>query len=312
MTRIVAHLIVGAKQEPFLPALLASIEPATEHIFVNENSGFRERAPALRALQASALFRSGRMTLKHTTFEGFAAARNICLQLDRGACDDTWIAFIDADEVHGERFATIARNLARLPKRLSFVDGFTWHFFKSFDWYLAIDRRMMFYRWTPSVRWDGDVHERLIGVGGARIALPYVYAHYGHVSPFSEDTRQGTQYASLGQHGNALPADIALDADERGDFSRLNPHFADRWRRLIRFTGEHPPAARPIIVYEKLRLSEQFRRIEAAIEEHQPRAERFKNFFRRINYAQRWRLRWLQAARYGMLRSAQATASNID
>ena len=245
MTRVVAHLIVGAKHEPFLPAMLASIQSPLEHIFVNENSGLEQAAPALRALQASALFRGGRMTMVQTEFRGFADARNACLRLDTRADEDTWVTFIDADEVHGDRFTQIANNLHRLPRSIAFVDGFTWHFFKSFDWYLAIGRRMMFFRWMPGARWEGSVHERLRGINGKRIALPYVYAHYGHVSPFAEDTRQGTQYASLGQAGNALPADIAHEADVAGNFGRLNPHFADRWRRLIRFSGEHPRCAQP-------------------------------------------------------------------
>ena len=304
MTRIVAHLIVGAKQEPFLPAMLASIERAIDHIFVNENSGNYRDAPALRALEGSALFRSGRMTISQTEFMGFADARNACLRLDKHGGEDTWITFIDADEVHGERFVQFAANLNRLPRSVAFVDGFTRHFYKTFDRYLSIERRMMFFRWTERARWEGNVHERLCGVEGRRVALPYVYAHYGHVSPFSEDTRQGTQYAGLGQLGNALPADIAHEADVAGNFTRLNPHFADRWRRLLRFSGKHPPYAQPLITFETLRLAEHFRRVEEAIEEHQPPARRFKNVFFKLNYAQRWRLRWFSAMRYGMLTPA--------
>jgi hypothetical protein len=301
MPRIVAHLIVGAKSEPFLAAALASLERAVDHAFVNENSGLGKRAPSLAALEASALFRSGRMTLARTAFAGFAAARNVCFELDRAADEQTWVAFIDADEVHGQRFARLAGNLARLPRDAAFVDGFTWHFFKSFDWYLSIERRMTFFRWTSASRWEGEVHERLCGIEGRRVAVPYVYAHYGHVSPFSEDTRRGLQYAGLGQEGNALPEDIARAADVDGDFTRLNPHFAQRWRRLIRFRGEHPPAARPIIAYERYRQVEHFRRVEAAIALHQPAPQRIKNALLRWNYAQRWRLRWFEAARYGLL-----------
>jgi len=311
MPRVVAHLIVGAKREPFLPATLASIEPAIEHALVNENSGLAEHAPNLPALEASALFRSGRMSIARTRFSSFATARNECLKLDPAANDQTWVLFIDGDEVHAPRLEALATSLSRLPRSISFVDGFTWHFFKSFDWYLSIERRMMFFRWSPEAHWKGDVHEGLRGVRGNRLALPYVYAHYGHVSSFAEDTRRGSQYASLGQRGNALPADIAREADVQGDFRRLNPHFADRWRRLIRFTGEHPPCARPIVVYEMLRLASHFRRVEAAIEEHQPLRQRAKNVFRKINYAQRWRARWFDAARYGMLRPFIAASSKM-
>jgi len=50
-------------------------------------------------------------------------------------------------------------------------------------------------------------------------------------------------------------------------------------------------------------------RVEAAIEEHQPPWQRVKNVFRKINYAQRWRARWFDAARYGMLRPFIAASS---
>ncbi len=39
---------------------------------------------------------------------------------------------------------------------------------------------MMFFRFHPGLRWEGAVHERLTGLDGKRIALPYIYAHYGH------------------------------------------------------------------------------------------------------------------------------------
>jgi len=302
MPRIVAHLIVGAKAEPFLAAMLASIEPVVERIFVNENSGLGELAPNLAALEASAFFRGGRMTLDRTSFWSFAAARNACLALDRAANDRTWVTFIDGDEVHDACLGRVARNLVRLPRSVAFVDGYTRHFFKSFDWYLSIERRMMFFRWRAGGRWEGDVHERLAGLDGKRVAVPYVYAHYGHVSPFLEDTRQGAQYAALGQTGNALPAEIARAADLQGDFTELNPHFAARWRRVIRFKGMHPEPARPIITYEKLSRAAHFQRIEEAIRGHQSASQRAKNALLNLNYEQRWRLRWFEATRYGLLR----------
>lgn len=301
MARIVAHLIVGAKPEPFLAAMLASIESVVEHIFVNENSGLDGVAPNLAALETSALFRRGCMTVERTVFSNFALARNVCFALDRAADDRTWVVFIDADEVHDEGWARVAANLDRLPRSVAFVDGYTRHFFKSFDWYLSIERRMMFFRWAAGGRWEGDVHERLRGIDGRRVAVPYLYAHYGHVSAFLEDTRQGMQYAALGQMGNALPAEIAREADIHGDFTALNPHFASRWRRLIRFAGVHPAAARAIITYEKLSRTAHFRRIEETIRRHQPFAQRVKNRLLRLNYEQRWRLRWFEAARYGLL-----------
>ncbi|MDE2571194.1 MAG: hypothetical protein KGM44_01565, partial [bacterium] len=179
MARVVAHLIVGARPEPFLVALLRSLAPVVERLIVNDNSGLGQASPHAPVLAASAFANAGRLTLAQTSFVDFSSARNVCLELDREADEHTWVAFVDADEVHGERFARIVARLDSLPREIAYVDGYTWHFFQSFDWYASIERRMSLFRWTPQARWEGKVHEHLLGVPGRRLALPYVYAHYG-------------------------------------------------------------------------------------------------------------------------------------
>jgi len=292
---------VGAKPEPFLPAMLASIEPVVERIFVNENSGMASDAPNLAALESSKLAREGRMTLGRTVFTTFSAARNHCFELDRDANAETWINFIDADEVHGEGFKQIARKLARVPPSVGFIDGFTYHFFKSFDWYASIERRMVFHRWTPQAHWEGEVHERLAGVPVKRIALPYVYAHYGWLATFADDARKGAHYSSLGADGIPLPLEQAHAADFRGDYGAVDRFFADWWRKLIPFTGEHPAAAQPIIASERARRHKHFQQIHRIIRKHQPPVQRIQNKIMKLNYEQRWRLRALGAAYRGLL-----------
>ena len=49
----------------------------------------------------------------------------------------------------------IAARLGELPAQYDFVDGYTWHFFASFDYYTSIERRMMFFRYRPELALGG-------------------------------------------------------------------------------------------------------------------------------------------------------------
>ncbi len=145
--------------------------------------------------------------------------------------------FVDADEVHAPGIDAIANRLDRVPSGCDFVDGYTWHFFASFDYYTSIERRMMFFRFRAGLQWEGSVHERLHGLSGTRIALPYVYAHYGHTLEPRRHAEKGRHYSSLGAPGNVLRED-ELDAFD------VKRYFKPVWPRLLRFRGEHPVAAR--------------------------------------------------------------------
>ncbi|MDP9017558.1 MAG: hypothetical protein M3N19_04495 [Candidatus Eremiobacteraeota bacterium] len=300
MPRIVAHLIVGAKPEPFLPAMLSSIAGCAQHLFVNENSGLGDDAPNLNALRASIFAQENRLTIARTTFTTFADARNVCFDLDARADERTWIIFIDADEVHGKPFAQIGSKLDRLAPSIGFVDAYTWHFFGTYDWYTSIERRLMFHRWTPRARWHGEVHERLTGVPEGRIALPYVYAHYGNVMPFSEYARKGAQYSSLGAAGTPLSPQDAHAADFHGDMKAVEEFFTDKWPSLLHFSGLHPQAARSSIAFEIEHKGAHFKRVDAIIRKHQPAIQRFKNTIMKLNYEQRWRARAIAALRYSI------------
>ena len=299
MARIVAHLIVGARPEPFLGALLESLASVADRLFVNDNSGLGERSPHAPILEASHFAREGRLRTAHTVFEDFASARNVCFALDAEADERTWIAFVDADEVHGEHFARIAAHLDRLPREIAYVDGYTWHFFQTFDWYASIERRMSLFRWTPQAHWEGKVHEQLLGVPGRRLALPYVYGHYGHVVPFQWAARKGIQYSTLGAPGTPLDEQTALLADLTGDYDAVDRFFADWWTRLMPFHGAHPSAARPLIAAIKRERAEHFHNVEEIIRRRQGPLLRLRNTMHALNYAQRWRLRSFNALRYG-------------
>jgi hypothetical protein len=192
--------------------------------------------------------------------------------------------FVDADEVHGPQLSRIAGNLHRVPDGVDFVDGYTWHFFQSFDWYRSIERAKMFIRVTPDLRWEGIVHEKLLGPTGTRVAVPYVFGHYGWVLPIERQAAKERLYASLGRPGKMLPPE-ELNAPE------LERSFREEWRTVLRFRGAHPPAVRPTIDRLRTALHEQFEAVEQIVPRNQSLGDRFRNALMRANYEQRWRLR---------------------
>ncbi len=274
-----AHLILGRREEPFLGSMLESIAGAVTMLIVNDNAP--DPSPHAAVLQASAFGRTGRLVLDRTPFAGFATARNVCLRLHAQHASAGWVAFIDADEVHGRAIAAIAANLRRVPREYAFVDAYTWHFFQSFDYYTSIERRMAFFRFLPEARWEGNVHEQLLGVEGRRVALPYVYAHYGHTLEPRRHAEKGRHYSSLG-----APGDVLCE-EQLGDFD-VARYFAPEYPRLLRFGAEHPPAARPVL--ERLRPAlRETHALTARMVAAQPFSIRARNALRKANYELRWR-----------------------
>ncbi len=280
---VAAHLILGARQEPFLGAMLASIGDVVTLLIVNDNGP--GASPHAETLAASRFGRENRLIVERTPFAGFAAARNVCLDLHERHGGGPWIAFIDADEVHGERIRHIAARLATVAPRYDFVDGYTWHFFGSFEHYTSIERRMMFFRYKSGIRWEGAVHEKLTGLDGGRIALPYLYAHYGHTLEPRRHAEKGRHYSSLGAPGNVLREDQLDDFDVREYFKPVYP-------RLLRFTGAHPTAALPAL--ERLRPAlARHHALTGEVLRAQPAALKARNALRKLNYEIRWRSRAL-------------------
>ena len=289
--RIAAHLILGPRSEPFLGALLLSLEGSVQSIIVNDNSP--DPSPHSDILQASSFARRGAMVVDRTPFTTFADARNICLRIHAETSAGEWAAFVDADEVHGAYVRRIASRLRSLPSTVGAVDAYTWHFFGSFDWYTSIERRMMFFRFSPNLYWERPVHEQLRGLRGERLVLPYVYAHYGHVFGPRRHAEKDIHYHSLGAENSTVePEDL-----DRLDIER---YFREYFPRMMHFRGRHPLAAQPTI--EELRAK--LRPIHAVAEEQARRQSaqiKLRNIVRSLNYAQRWRLRALNPAVWRLL-----------
>lgn len=282
-TAVAAHLILGSREEPFLAAMLASIASVAGVLIVNDNGP--DPSPHAAALAGSAFAAPGRMFVDRTPFGGFAAARNVCMRIHEEQAAGDWIAFIDADEAHGLPAARIAAALHDIPPQYDFVDGYTWHFFQSFAYYTSIERRMAFFRYRQGCRWEGDVHECLIGIDGSRIALPYVYGHYGHTLEPRRHAEKGRHYSSLGAPGGVLRAD-QLDGFDVAEY------FKPEYPRLLHFTGQHPLAVRSTLEQLAPRLRS-YHQLTERIVRAQPLNVKAINVVRKANYEIRWRGRAL-------------------
>ncbi|HEY3674740.1 MAG TPA: hypothetical protein VGK84_01980 [Candidatus Tumulicola sp.] len=289
---VAAHLILGPREEPFLAALLTSIENVADVLIVNDNGGGASDPGG--ALGKSAFARRGALIVERRSFEGFATARNACLQIHARECSAPWVAFVDADEVHGAAAARIVQHLPNVPGGIGFVDGYTWHFFQSFDYYTSIERRMAFFRFDRAARWNGDVHERLGGVPGQRVPLPYVYGHYGHALAPRRHAEKGRHYSSLGAPGSVLRE------DQLGDFD-VPAYFAPEYPRLMKFLGTHPAAAIPTLARLRPQL-ERWHELTRTMAQAQPLGIKLRNLARAANYEMRWRGRALDPFARSLLR----------
>lgn len=284
--RVAAHLIIGGREEPFLAALCESLQGVCDSLIVNDNAP--GASPHEHVLEQTAFARRGKLIVDRTPFTDFASARNICLALHARHAAGEWVAFVDADEVHGPQAPRIAANLHAVPAEFDYVDGYTLHFFQSFDWYMSIERRMSFFRFTPDVRWEGAVHEQLRGLSGKRLPLPYLYEHYGWVIPAHVHALKGRQYLGLGAQGRVV---------DEGQIETLRPEayfeFEHRWASAMRFKGEHAPAARTTIARIRAQRAAEFARVDQLIRSRQNMGVRMRNALARLNYEQRWRSRSL-------------------
>ncbi len=269
-----------------MAALLESLRGACESVLVNDNAP--DPSPHARILTDNAFAREGKLVVDRTPFSDFATARNVCVRLHRERNAGEWVLFIDADEVHGPQLQRLASNLHCVPADCDFLDGYALHFFQSFDWYRSIERAKIFIRFVPEMQWEGVVHEKLHGPAGKRIALPYLYGHYGWVLPIERQAQKEQLYAALGRPGDMLPAQELAAPDLERSFARI-------WPRVMRFRGAHPPAAAPAIARLRGDLAEQFAEVDRIVPRHQTARQRAANALMRLNYEQRWRLRALSA-----------------
>lgn len=275
---IIGAMIVSNKKEPFLAACLESLNEAVDLLVLNDNSSDKNNSN-LEIIKKSKLFNQNKVKMLFNPFNGFADARNKCLEyihsLDR--LENSWILKIDADEVHAPALKIIAREiLPNLPETVGVVDSYFFHFMQSFDYLYSIDRRHdLLVKYTPNLCWEGKVHEKLLGQQGKRIALPYAFYHYGYVNSKDDILEKWKLYSSCGD--NSFP-----------DINKFDKKTFLHWegRHCVPFNGGHPAYAMNLINKMKLERSAEFDNYRAIINKHCKENKWLKaqNFFRHLNY----------------------------
>ncbi|HEV3156855.1 MAG TPA: hypothetical protein VGZ00_05855 [Candidatus Baltobacteraceae bacterium] len=281
---VACALSVGAQPEPFLGAMLESIAETIDVLAVNDNSGLSE-SENVRTILGSRIARSGRLLLTRNPFSGFGDMRNSALLPLRTLHPaPAWILHADADEVHGYQLDRIVREtLPRLPPRIGSVDAYVRSLFGTFDRATDIGRRVLLYRLSPETRWVNSVHEKLLGMNGRAIVVPYVFAHYGGVAALDRYIAKSKRYEALASdEGLAVPLRSAEDV------------FAQIAVRAHPFNGPHPSAARATISAIRLAEAERLARIERAIVALQTPKASFENGVRHTLESVRVLLRFLE------------------
>jgi hypothetical protein len=282
---VACALCVGADPEPYLPATLASIANAVDVLAVNDNSGLA-RSSNVAAIEASAFAERGALRLERHPFVDFADMRNRAFAaLAAFPQPPDWVLFLDADEVHGEQLRYIAREvLPTLGPRYGNVDAYTYHFWGTFRWITDIARRFVFYRYDPRLRWTNAVHEKIDGLRGRALVVPYVYHHYGNVQSPAALTRKHLRYYDL---GNAVPRPPAVEAADAS-------LYLAKAAQVRPFAGRHPRVARALLAELEAGQAAEFAALDAGFAALRTPAVRLGGTLRALNESLRVQLRRLE------------------
>ncbi|GAC1305425.1 MAG: hypothetical protein NVS2B3_18790 [Vulcanimicrobiaceae bacterium] len=251
---IACALCVGDAPEPYLAAALAAIADSVDALVVNDNAT-ASRSPNVATLEASAFAARGALRVARHPFRDFADMRDRAFaELARLPVAPDWVLFLDADEVHGAQLRYVAREiLPHLAHDVGSVDAYTYHFFGTFRWITDVARRFVFFRYAPDLRWRNAVHEKIVGLRGRTIVLPYAYHHYGNVAPPDRLARKHGVYYDLGNPVAAppRPGDATVEI------------FLARAADVRPYRAPHPRAAAPALAAVEAACATTFDAIDA-------------------------------------------------
>ena len=253
---IACALCVGDTYEPYLEATLASIERVVDLLVVNNNAA-QPRTANIATIEASTFAAQSRLLVIERPFVDFATMRNDAFApLRERLTPRDWVLWMDADEVHGGQLLEVKRVLDQASADVAHVDAYTYHFYGTFRWFTDIARRMCAYRYSPELHWVNRVHERLHGLRGRAIVLPYVYHHYGNVRLPADFAARYRKYNEL------IPGDY--EPPEPGTETVENA-FAYRLDALRPFRGVHPAVARHVLARIEVEYAQAFSEMERTI-----------------------------------------------
>jgi hypothetical protein len=233
MMGIVLHMILGPRQERYVRYCLDNVAEHVDLAVVNDNGNNPEN---LREVQASRFFQEGRMVYFQSEFQGFAHARNQCIQRTPDG-DWQWLFRLDADECYyPDRMADLTQDLATWhAEGIAAVRIPFWHLL-SFRVWQSYEEATHFFRWSPSLRWEREVHEVLRIGGTTKTATDCPIVHYSYTTPPEEVFAKWKQYSDLeGDFHHYDGRDPATIIDDRYAYSGA-PFFE-----------EHPPPIDAII-----------------------------------------------------------------
>ncbi|HEY1729847.1 MAG TPA: hypothetical protein VGG22_15845 [Candidatus Baltobacteraceae bacterium] len=262
-------LCVGASPEPYLEATLASIASVVDVLVVNDNAGDMLN-PNLATITASEVAKAGGLRVVQTKFVDFATMRNDAFAALAANATPDWVLWLDADEVHDEGIAGLARGLLpKLGNEYGSVDGYTDHFLGSFSWISDVARRFCIYRFDRELRWRNAVHEKIEGLRGKELIVPYRYAHYGNVLPPALYAVKDRRYLAL---GNIVDYDPPLP-----EVATLANIYGHKGKSARRYRGNHPPAARPVVARLEREWATAFAEIDRLFNAEQSPRDRVAN-----------------------------------
>jgi hypothetical protein len=282
---IACALCVGGAREPYLSATLDALSDAVDVLVVNDNSGLA-RSENLSAIESSPFGSTGRLRVAAHRFVDFSTMRNdahaMLCALDP---PPAWVLFIDADEVHGEQVRYLAREVVPgLGPDLAQLDAYTYHFFGTFAWLTDIARRMAFYRFSKELAWVNPVHEKLSGLRGKTVVVPYVYHHYGNVLPPRLLARKHQRYYELGNPVARPPEPEAATLDV----------YLAKAAAVRPFRGTHPLVARRTVAEVRRDNAAEFAALDAGFAARRTLAIRLRSALAATNESLRVRLRRLE------------------
>jgi hypothetical protein len=282
---IACALCVGDAPEPYLATALEAIAPVVDMLVVNDNSGLA-RSEALATIEQSPFATAGRLVVGRSRFVDFATMRNDAQGLLAALPSaPAWVLFLDADEVHGEQVRHLAADvLPRLDRGVAELDAYTFHFFGTFGWISDVARRMAFYRFAPTLRWVNPVHEKLDGLAGNAIVVPYIYHHYGNVQPPQLLARKHGRYFEL---GNPVPR-----PPSPGDAT--DEVYLAKAVGVRPYRGRHPRIAVPLVARIQRENAAAFAALDAGFAARRSGAVRLRSALQGANETLRVALRRLE------------------
>ena len=242
---IVANYIVKVESEleyRLFEASLASVEKFCDRIVVVYAPGNEEPMPD-RLTKLLTEFNVSHTHHYVGPVFSFAEIRNLALDEVK---DGEFLYWIDADEVGFPiHLAGLRRQMERLGSKLMKVRTRFTHFCVSPHWYERMEPRNTLIRKIAGMHWEGNVHERLVGVPETGLFnSDYTLHHYGYCKPQEEVFKHWQHYAELeGDPNRYINEEVdgkTVSYFRPGERPSAAHILDDRIKTLIPYTGEYP------------------------------------------------------------------------